>query len=391
LMPLVLVTLPLVMLPMAPGVELTLGNSLIPITGLVLLLRNLLEGNYSAAVPFILPVVGITLLCCLIAVRWAVDQFNKESVLFRESERLDLGLWLHHLRRDLGDTPSVAEAIFCGVLILMIRFFMSLAMQSPQSASSDPAVYLAMQIIVMQLVVIATPALIMTVMLTRSPAQTLSLRMPRWWTPLAAVVLAIALNPAIKLLQSAIIQLYPLPESLKESIEVLEKADLHFIPSILLMAMLPAICEELAFRGFILSGLRHLGHKWRAIVISSIMFGVTHTVLQQSLVTSIVGAVIGYVAVQSGSIFPAMMFHFTHNATTLTIMYVYQDAESRKYLTPFIRTLGEDDFVYQWWVFGFGLIIAGWILVKFSDHSYRKSEEEVIEEAIERRSVEINA
>ena len=28
------------------------------------------------------------------AVRWAVDQFNKESVLFRESERLDVGLWL---------------------------------------------------------------------------------------------------------------------------------------------------------------------------------------------------------------------------------------------------------------------------------------------------------
>ena len=40
LMPLLLVTLPLVILPMGPGMELNLGNSLIPLTGLVLLLRN---------------------------------------------------------------------------------------------------------------------------------------------------------------------------------------------------------------------------------------------------------------------------------------------------------------------------------------------------------------
>ena len=37
LMPLLLVTMPLMMLPMAPGTELNLGNSLIPITGVVLL------------------------------------------------------------------------------------------------------------------------------------------------------------------------------------------------------------------------------------------------------------------------------------------------------------------------------------------------------------------
>src|SRR5689334_16918601 len=39
LMPLVLVTMPLVILPMAPGVELNLGMSLIPVTGVVLLLK----------------------------------------------------------------------------------------------------------------------------------------------------------------------------------------------------------------------------------------------------------------------------------------------------------------------------------------------------------------
>src|SRR6185369_10734798 len=65
LMPLLLVTLPLMMLPMSPGVELNLGNSLIPISGVVLLLRTLVEGNYGDALPYIAPVVGMTLVCCL--------------------------------------------------------------------------------------------------------------------------------------------------------------------------------------------------------------------------------------------------------------------------------------------------------------------------------------
>ena len=59
LMPLLLVTMPLMMLPMSPGMELNLGNSLIPITGVVLLLlRTLVEGNYADALPYIAPVVA---------------------------------------------------------------------------------------------------------------------------------------------------------------------------------------------------------------------------------------------------------------------------------------------------------------------------------------------
>ncbi len=47
LMPLLAVIMPLMMLPMAPGAELDLGNSLIPVTGVVLLLRSLVQGNYA--------------------------------------------------------------------------------------------------------------------------------------------------------------------------------------------------------------------------------------------------------------------------------------------------------------------------------------------------------
>ena len=80
----------------------------------------------------VLPVVAVTGTCCYIAVRWAIDQFNKESVLFRESERLDLRLWLKHTIRNRGATPTAAAAVVCGVLILVGGFFVGLLMAMPQ-------------------------------------------------------------------------------------------------------------------------------------------------------------------------------------------------------------------------------------------------------------------
>ena len=61
-----LVCLPLLILPMSPGVELSLGYSLIPLTGLVLLLKSLLEGDYLGALPFVPPVLIVTGLCCVL-------------------------------------------------------------------------------------------------------------------------------------------------------------------------------------------------------------------------------------------------------------------------------------------------------------------------------------
>jgi sodium transport system permease protein len=382
LMPLVLVTLPLVILPMGPGMELNLGNSLIPLTGLVLLLRSLLEGNYLAALPYAPLVVAVTLLCCLMAVRWAVEQFNKESVLFRESERLDVGLWLRHLLRDRCDTPSVSEAFFCAVLILLVRFFMTFAMHAPETFADFGRL-----VVVSQLVVILTPAMLMTVMLTRSPAQTLLLRKPIWWVVPAGALLALALHPALRLFQLAVEQLYPTSPAVQESLHSLEQAPNFWIP-LLLVAFIPAVCEELAFRGFILSGFRHLGHKWWAIILSSLIFGVTHMLLQQSIVACVVGAVIGYIAVQSGSIFPAMAFHFTHNGLLLAMM-EFQNSELLKKIT---RPLADgNEFIYDWWLVGVGCIIAGIILVLFAGLSYRKTEEESLQEAIEHQAAGVSA
>lgn len=382
LMPLVLITMPLTILPMSPGVELNLGNSLIPVTGVVLLLRTLLEGNWMQALPYVPPVAAVTLGCCLLAMRWAADQFNAESVLFRESERFDVNLWLRRLMEDRGETPSVPVAVACGILILMLQFFMNFAIPANQS--------FMVRVAIPQLACIATPALLMTIMLTSSPRRTLLLRLPPFGSLAAAVVLAVCIHPLSFALRGAVDWLYPLPEELAEQMQtLLEGATLPQL--ILFAAVLPAICEELAFRGFILSGLRHMGHKWRAIIVSSIFFGVAHGLFQQSLVASLLGTLIAYVAVQTGSILPGMVFHMLHNsmqvlASKLTPQMVdgvpvLQRLINREALTTDSDLY--DGFVYRWPVMlagAFGTMIVLYWLHKLP---YARSNEESLQETID--------
>jgi sodium transport system permease protein len=383
LMPLVLITMPLVVLPMAPGVDLTLGNSLIPVTGIVLLLRSVVEGDYVTAAQYAPVVVAVTLLCCLLAIRWAVDQFNAEGVLFRESERLDLGLWVKHLRRDREDVPTIAQAMLCGVLILVIRFFMSFVMTSPQNFGD-----FARLATVTQLVVIATPALLMTIMLTRSPRQTLLLFVPPWWGVPVAGMLAVLIHPVASALQRLVLQLYPVSSELAGELSKLISGEDDLWLSLLALALVPAICEELAFRGFILSGLRRMGHKWRAIAVASVLFGLSHAVIQQSLIATLVGLVIGCIAVQTGSLLPAIIFHAVHNA--IAVLSTRIDAAFLERFPGVARmgTLHEGSFAYDWTVVALCLWGALSVLYWMTRQPYKRTAEEALQEAIDHHTAQ---
>ena len=397
LMPLLLVTMPLAILPATPSVELNLGNSLIPVTGIVLLLKSLLEGSYWLALQYAAPVVGVTLILCLLSIRWAVDQFNSESVLFRESERLDVGHWLQHTLRDRQTTPTVAAAMFCAVVILMARFFLGFAVPPPHDFHS-----FAVQALVSQIAVILAPTLLMTVMLTKSPRQTLLLQFPRPMTTtlatLAAVPLALALHPVATGLGKLVDWLYPLSDQIKAAVERMHLDGGTWWQTVLVIGIVPAVCEELAFRGFILSGFRHLGHKWRAIFYSALFFGLTHAILQQSLTACLLGMVIAFIAVQTNSLLPGMVFHMCHNSFLFLApkLFAFLDRHAASHLLGrwyvclrdaiIIPGRGEGEYSFHWYVAAGGFVVAALILAWFQWLPAPKTPEEELQEAIDRGS-----
>ncbi len=315
LTPLLMVTMGLTIFCLSPAVEIEPFYSILPIVGPALLLKELLSSPQSAeplvyAIPVLVTSVGYSLL----ALWWAIEQFAREEVLFREAERFELGLWIRHLLRDKEPTPSFAEGGFCFILIMLIQFAALKPFQVEILQAESAARVLQFQVIFL-IVTIACPALFMSVMLTTNVFDTLRLRWPRWQMFAVAAVLPIVLHPLSVELLGRLEWFFPqLPEGSGRLFQSISDASLPLWFVLAAFAITPAICEELAFRGFILSGFCRSKRKWLPIVLSSIAFGIVHMIPQQVFNAALLGLVLGLIAVCSGSLFPAILFHFVYNS-----------------------------------------------------------------------------
>ena len=311
LMPLLLIVLPAVVMALAPGSQINLGSSLIPVSGLVYLLRTLIEGDYQTAIPYVLPVVFVTFGCVHLSFRWAVDLFNREEVLFREAEQFNLFLWLKSLVVRRKEFPSVEAALTLCVLILLIRFMLSLVLPTAQNFSQFIGSTIALQLLVL------LPTVLMGLLLTRNFRQTFRWNWPGYSQLAAAAGLAMCWHPLMLEVQLWISQVYPLDEATRDQFTKLLNGG--SLPAVLFaLALLPAICEEMAFRGFVLTGLNPKEHAWRAVLLSSVFFGVAHGLWQQSLVAIILGLLLAMLALRSESLWPGVLFHLCHNGLILS-------------------------------------------------------------------------
>lgn len=321
LMPLFLVTMPLIFLTLAPGVELNPFYSLVPVTGVALLMQRLMTATSLDQVPWLyfIPVLAPIALYSWLALRWAIDQFQREEVLFREAERVDVRLWIRHLLRDKEPTPTTGQAYFCFALILGLRW---LAMGMGQHLSIT--VYTSINL----LAFVAAPVLFMTLLLNTQPRASLGLRLPNWRALFLAAVLAVLLLPPLagiavtvfsrfEILTKLLEDRQPLMQSLRALIEGQTLRPDELLSYFVAFALLPAVCEELAFRGFLLTGLQKRFRPRTAILVCSFLFALFHMNVFQFLPAFFLGVVLGLLTVRSKSVLPAMFFHLLYNAALL--------------------------------------------------------------------------
>lgn len=318
LTPLLTVTMGLTVFCLSPAVEITPFYSLVPVMGPALLLKGVLLGGAGpeGITWFIAPVLVSSFLYCALALSWAIDQFQREDVLFSQSERFDLRLWIRHLFRDKEQTPNFTEAIFCFVMIMFLQFAMlkTFGTELQNAPQDQQGITMLRLLVVQQLVIIACPALFMGILLTSNPLKTFQLKMPSLKFLLLGLSLPLVLHPLSLELQMRLAWFFPaLPEHAQAALSAMGDSDIPWPLVILAFAVAPAICEEIAFRGFILSGFRNKGRDGLAIIFSGILFGIMHMIPQQAFNAALLGLVIGLLAVRSGSIIPCILFHFMNN------------------------------------------------------------------------------
>lgn len=92
--------------------------------------------------------------------------------------------------------------------------------------------------------------------------------------------------------------------------------------NIVVVGILPAICEELVFRGVILNGFSKY-KKWGMVMLSATMFMIMHMSINQSIYQLFLGIVLALVVIETGSIISSMILHMTNNIVILLSNYIY--------------------------------------------------------------------
>ena len=99
------------------------------------------------------------------------------------------------------------------------------------------------------------------------------------------------------------------------------QSEAELVTSILTLAAMPAICEELLFRGFVLSAWESRG-TWFAMGVTAVLFALLHGNLYGIPAYLLVGAVAGYLAFALDSLYAAMIYHTVYNASCLVLPYL---------------------------------------------------------------------
>jgi len=133
-----------------------------------------------------------------------------------------------------------------------------------------------------------------------------------------------------------------------------------FFITVLSTALLPAICEETTHRGLLLKGFSSLGIK-KAIILSSLLFGLMHLNINQFFYATILGFIIALSVIISKSILPAIIIHFVNNFLSVYFSFARANNWFGKGLYEFMTSFVSQENLFSYFISNF-LMLAGLLM-----------------------------
>ena len=86
---------------------------------------------------------------------------------------------------------------------------------------------------------------------------------------------------------------------------------------VIMICAMPAIFEEIGFRGLAQTWLMRVISPWKAVAVSAVFFSAAHLSILGAPYLFLVGGLFGWVRWRTGSLYPGMVLHFLHNLAVL--------------------------------------------------------------------------
>ena len=243
--------------------------------------------------------------------------------------------------------PLLKGVLWLGIMVLLFVASMVGYVLYVQLTGLQSVMALKMAQLVQSLLVFVVPALLAVWCWSRRPAEWLRLRaVGNGWVYAIVVVLMIVAQPGINMLatwnegirlpafMSEIEQYFQdMEASARELTEMLAAAPTigTMLLNLVVLAAVPAIGEELSFRGVLLGlidGDTTLGARISpsrrthiAVWVVGIIFSLIHFQFYGFIPRMLLGVVLGYLLVWTGSLWVPMVAHFTNNALVVLLYF----------------------------------------------------------------------
>ncbi len=192
---------------------------------------------------------------------------------------------------------------------------------------------------VSQLVFILIPTLIFARWQDVSYSEIFKLKAPSLFEVLIAIVGTLSLQSIAQVylyLQDIIIpieKISPIFETLRKMVErtylilISAKSPIEFAFVALVVAVTPAVCEELLFRGLVQYNLSKAINYKLGFIITGVVFAMYHANPFSFIPLVALGIYFGYLVYRSESIFLAILAHFINNFTAAYFYYAFGKEE----------------------------------------------------------------
>ncbi len=298
-----------------PNIEFTPLLAAVPVVNICLLIGNLLVFKYNLSLILIVLVSNVAYAALAI---WALSKiYDSEDVLFGEG---GVSLQIFTNRKDLkkGDVPNFSDAALVAAISMLLLLYAGTLLQLK---------FPFMGTFFTQVLIIAVPVLA-TWYTKKDFKQTFSLKAPKITGILGAIFLEVGVFFLMNLLSVILTYIWPQDvEAVNETFLTMLDG-VGFVPALLVIALVPAICEEALFRGYFLSAAKKKFRPRVAIGIVAAMFGIYHLSLVKFFTTGLLGVALCYATYKSGSIVLSCIMHFINNAFAVVVLYYGEELQS---------------------------------------------------------------
>lgn len=152
----------------------------------------------------------------------------------------------------------------------------------------------------------------------------------KWWQVISfdtksvnimVYLLLIPMVMAMALVVESIASLIPMPVKIQQMFEEMVQINLQ---GYLTVAIAAPILEELIFRGVVLKKFLQKYSPQKAIILSSVIFGIAHLNPWQFVGAFIIGLFIGWIYWKTKSVWPGIFIHFANNSFSFYLAKKYE-------------------------------------------------------------------